>query len=137
MKKYLNYLSKGYNLVLSFFNLVLFFSIRMCWSGISKTLGYEDSYSGVILWLPVIIWFVLILIFVGNVLFYILRRDKNKWSYIMNGVNSLFLIVNIVIIVLGAIDYMFFAWPYVFTYFGMALVGLVIIFFIFIMPTIK
>ena len=137
MKKYLNYLSKGYNLVLSFFNLVLFFSIRMCWSGISKTLGYEDSYSAFILWLPVIIWFVLILIFIGNVLFFILRRDKNKWSYIMNGVNSLFLIVNIVIIVLGAIDYMFFAWPYVFKYFGMALVGLVIIFFIFIYPKTK
>ena len=130
MKKYLNYLSKGYNLVLSFFNLVLFFSIRMCWSGISKTLEYEDSYSVFILWLPVIIWFVLILIFIGNVLFFIIRRDKNKWSYIMNGVNSLFLIVNIVIIVLGAIDYMFFAWPYVFNYFGMALVGLVIIFFL-------
>ena len=55
MKKYLNYLSKGFNLVLSFFNLILFFSIRMCWSGISKTLGYEDSNSVFILWLPVII----------------------------------------------------------------------------------
>ena len=63
MKKYLNYLSKGFNLVLSFFNLILFFSIRMCWSGISKTLGYEDSNSAFILWLPVIIWFILIIIF--------------------------------------------------------------------------
>lgn len=134
MKKYLNYLSKGFNLVLSFFNLILFFSIRMCWSGISKTLGYEDSNSAFILWLPVIIWFILIIIFGLNVFFFLKKRNKNLWSYIMNGVNTLFLIVNIVIVILGAIDYMFFAWPYVFKYIGMALLGLIVIFFIFIYP---
>ena len=134
MKKYLNYLSKGFNLVLSFFNLILFFSIRMCWSGISKTLGYEDSNSVFILWLPVIIWFILIIIFGLNIFFFLKKRNKNLWSYIMNGVNTLFLIVNIVIVILGAIDYMFFAWPYVFKYIGMALLGLIVIFFIFIYP---
>ena len=134
MKKYLNYLSKGFNLVLSFFNLILFFSIRMCWSGISKTLGYEDSNSAFILWLPVIIWFILIIIFGLNIFFFLKKRNKNLWSYIMNGVNTLFLIVNIVIVILGAIDYMFFAWPYVFKYIGMALLGLIVIFFIFIYP---
>lgn len=134
MKKYLNYLSKGFNLVLSFFNLILFFSIRMCWSGISKTLGYEDSNSAFILWLPVIIWFILIIIFGLNIFFFLKKRNKNLWSYIMNGVNTLFLIVNIVIVILGAIDYMFFAWPYVFKYIGMALLGIIVIFFIFIYP---
>ena len=134
MKKYLNYLSKGFNLVLSFFNLILFFSIRMCWSGISKTLGYEDSNSAFILWLPVIIWFILIIIFGLNIFFFLKKRNKNLWSYIMNGVNTLFLIVNIVIVILGAIDYMFFAWPYVFKYIGMALLGLIVIFFVFIYP---
>ncbi len=134
MKKYLNYLSKGFNLVLSFFNLILFFSIRMCWSGISKTLGYEDSNSAFILWLPVIIWFILIIIFGLNIFFFLKKRNNNLWSYIMNGVNTLFLIVNIVIVILGAIDYMFFAWPYVFKYIGMALLGLIVIFFIFIYP---
>ena len=134
MKKYLNYLSKGFNLVLSFFNLILFFSIRMCWSGISKTLGYEDSNSAFILWLPVIIWFILIIIFGLNIFFFLKKRNKNLWSYIMNGVNTLFLIVNIVIVILGAIDYMFFAWPYVFKDIGMALLGLIVIFFIFIYP---
>lgn len=134
MKKYLNYLSKGFNLVLSFFNLILFFSIRMCWSGISKTLGYEDSNSAFILWLPVIIWFILIIIFGLNIFFFLKKRNKNLWSYIMNVVNTLFLIVNIVIVILGAIDYMFFAWPYVFKYIVMALLGLIVIFFIFIYP---
>ena len=134
MKKYLNYLSKGFNLVLSFFNLILFFSIRMCWSGITKTLGYEDSNSVFILWLPVIIWFILIIIFGLNIFFFLKKRNKNLWSYIMNGVNTLFLIVYIVIVILGAIDYMFFAWPYVFKYIGMALLGLIVIFFIFIYP---
>ena len=55
----------------------------------------------------------------------------------MNVVNTIFLIANIVIIILGAIDYMFFAWPYVFKYIGMALLGIVIIFFIFIYPKTK
>lgn len=137
MKKYLNYLSKGFNLVLSFFNLILFFSIRMCWSGISKTLGYEKSESLFILWLPVIIWFILIIIFSLNILFFLKKRNKNLWSYIMNVVNVVFLIANIVIIILGAIDYMFFAWPYVFKYIGMALLGIIIIFFIFIYPKTK
>lgn len=137
MKKYLNYLSKGFNLVLSFFNLILFFSIRMCWSGISKTLGYEKSESLFILWLPVIIWFILIIIFSLNIFFFLKKRNKNLWSYIMNVVNTIFLIANIVIIILGAIDYMFFAWPYVFKYIGMALLGIVIIFFIFIYPKTK
>ena len=137
MKKYLNYLSKGFNLVLSFFNLILFFSIRMCWSGISKTLGYEKSESLFILWLPVIIWFILIIIFSLNIFFFLKKRNKNLWSYIMNVVNVVFLIANIVIIILGAIDYMFFAWPYVFKYIGIALLGIVIIFFIFIYPKTK
>ena len=137
MKKYLNYLSKGFNLVFSFINLILFFSIRMCWSGISKTLGYEKSESLFILWLPVIIWFILIIIFSLNIFFFLKKRNKNLWSYIMNVVNVVFLIANIVIIILGAIDYMFFAWPYVFKYIGMGLLGLIIIFFIFIYPKTK
>ena len=59
MKKNLIKVSKIGNLILSFFNLAMFFAIRMCWSGISKTLGYESSRSDFILLLPVFIFFIL------------------------------------------------------------------------------
>ena len=43
--------SKISNLVLSWFNFILFFAMRCCWSGISKTLGYEDNYDDIIYYL--------------------------------------------------------------------------------------
>ena len=41
-------------LVISLFNLLMYFSMRCCWSGISKTLGYEDGYNPLILHLPLL-----------------------------------------------------------------------------------
>jgi hypothetical protein len=50
MKKELIYkIIKIATLVLALFNLLMFFSMRCIWSGISKTLGYEKSYSSLLL----------------------------------------------------------------------------------------
>ena len=135
MKEKLIISSKISNLVLAWFNFFMFFSMRCCWSGISKTLGYENGYNWIIYWLPVIIWALLMLIFIANIcLFKLMKKESKLWSFICNGVNVVFLIVNLVIIKLGAIDYMDYVWPEFFTYFSLTLVVLIVIFMLFIYP---
>lgn len=138
MKNILLKISKIGNLLLSFFNLAMFFAIRMCWSGISKTLGYEEATSKFmkmfIYYLPVAIFFILIGLFILNIILYKYKKEKNLWSYIMNGVNMIFFIAIIVIIALGAIDYMTYAWPYFFDYCFIASCILLVYFLIFIYP---
>ena len=57
MKKKLIFGSKMANLAVSWFNFIMFFSMRCCWSGISKTLGYEKNETWILLNLPVLIFF--------------------------------------------------------------------------------
>ena len=111
MKEKLKFGSKIANLVVSWFNVFMFFAMRCCWSGISKTLQYEEVESIVGKWfilnLPPILWFIFIGLFIANIVLFILKDKKDyKWSYIFNGVNGLFFIVILVVIMLGAIDYM-------------------------------
>ena len=40
-------------LVIASFNALMFYSMRPCWSGISKALGYEKGYNSFILYLPI------------------------------------------------------------------------------------
>ena len=136
IKKILEKVSKIGNLVLAWFNFIMFFSMRPCWSGISKTLGYENSYSSIIYNLPIIIWILLFLIALSNTILYLVNRKKNTnlYSYIYNGVNIVFFIAILVIIKLGAIDYMDYIWPNFFKYLGLVCGLLIIIFFIFIYP---
>ena len=90
MKKKLIFTSKISNLVLAWFNFFMFLSRRCCWSGISKTLGYEDDYNWVIYWLPVMICGLLLVLFITNVcLFKLMKKEKNVWSYVCNGINTL------------------------------------------------
>ena len=35
--------------LIALFNFLMFLSMRCCWSGISKTLGYENGYNQLIL----------------------------------------------------------------------------------------
>ena len=135
MKQKLIFISKMANLILAWFNFFMFFAMRCCWSGISKTLGYEDGYNPLIYWLPVIVWILFLLVFIANVLLYKLMKKESKvWSFIFNGVNIIFLIVNLVIIKLGAIDYLDYIWPEFFNYLALTVLVLAILFFIFIYP---
>ena len=138
MKEKLKFSSKVANLALSWFNFVMFFSMRCCWSGISKTIGYEDNETWFLLNLPVLIFFLFFGVFVANVILYIfMKKEKNLWSYIFNGVNGVFFIVIMVIIKLGAIDYMRYVWPAFFAYLGVTDIVLAIVFFVFIYPKTK
>lgn len=135
MKQKLIFTSKISNLVLAWFNFFMFFSMRCCWSGISKTLGYENGYNWIIYWLPVMVWALLMIVFIANIcLFKFMKKENNLWSYICNGINVAFVVVNLVIIKLGAIDYLDYVWPEFFTYFALTLVVLIVIFMLFIYP---
>ncbi|MBQ9731225.1 MAG: metallophosphoesterase [Bacilli bacterium] len=125
------------NLVLSWFNFFMFFAMRPCWSGISKTLGYEDNMTWLLYNLPVIIWILFFVIAVANTVLFLTKKKNNLWSYIMNGVNVIFLVAVFVIIALGAIDYLDYIWPNFFRYVGICVAVLMVIFFIFVYPKTK
>ena len=59
IKNILLKVSKIGNLVVAWFNFFMFFAMRPCWSGISKTLGYEKNPTWLMYNLPVIIWILL------------------------------------------------------------------------------
>ena len=98
--------------LLALFNFLMYFSMRCCWSGISKTLGYEKDYNQFIYHLPVIVFFILLILLITTLsLFKFMKKDKILWSLILLPVNFIFTIAVIVIIALGAIDYIYFIWP--------------------------
>ena len=138
LKKILLNISKIGNVVLSWFNFCMFFAMRLCWSGISKKLGCEDGNFDLLYNLPVIIWVALFVIALGTTLLFILmRKEKNLWSYILNGVNAVFFIAVLVIVYLGALDYMDYIWPNFFKYVGIAPFLLALIYLIFFYPKSK
>ena len=136
MKKELFYkIIKITSLILTLFNLIMYFSMRCCWSGISKTLGYEKEYNQFILDLPLILFFILLAVAITNILlFKFMKKDKNLWSIIMLGVNFIFTIAVIVIILLGAIDYMYFIMPEFFKVTAITALIFFVTFMIFIYP---
>lgn len=146
IKKILNKVSEIGNLVISWFNFIMFFAMRPCWSGISKTLKYEEAVekfgsehfvSWLLLNLPVILWIIFFLIAVSNTILFIIKPKKQRYQYIYNGINIVFFIAVMVVIALGAIDYMDYIWPNFFMYLGIVALLILIIFFIFIYPKTK
>ena len=146
IKNSLNRVSKIGNLVFAWFNFIMFFAMRPCWSGISKTLKYEEIVdkfgeghflSWLMLNLPVILWILFFLIALSNTILFLLKSKKDLYSYIYNGVNIVFFVAVLVIIKLGAIDYMDYIWPNFFKYLGLVGGILLVIFFIFIYPKTK
>ena len=136
-----NKIFKGLKLtgiVLSMFNLMMFFSMRCCWSGISKTLGYEKNPSWLLLHLPELVCGLFLIVTILNIsLYFIMKKEKNLWSIILNSFNLIFFVVLMVIIKLGAMDYMRFIWVEFFKFLGVLCVALLLIFFIFIYPKTK
>ena len=97
--------------VLVAFNAIMFFAMRPCWSGISSTLGYKGNPSNEFLYyLPILICVLLFLIALSDLILKAIFRKK--WLDILYlAIGGVFLIIIIVIIVLGAADYMRFVWP--------------------------
>ena len=119
--------------VLAFFNVLMFFAMRPCWSGISSTIGYKNGANIMLYYLPVIICVFLFLLLLCDL---ILKKLFNKnWLQIMFlSISFVFFIVIMVIIKLGAIDYMRFIWPSFFRSVGLVAVLCFLYFLIFIYP---
>ena len=125
-------------IVLSLFNLIMFYSMRCCWSGISKTLEYEKSESLFILHLPEVLCVIFLLVAAANIsLYFVMKKEKNTWTIILNVVNFIFFVALMVIIKLGALDYMRFVWQEFLTASIVLLIVLALLFLIFVYPKTK
>ena len=126
---------KVLTVIIATFNMLMYFSMRCCWSGISKTLGYEKEYSEFILQLPLILFFIITINAIINILlFKFKKKTKNLWAFIIFGIDLLFLIAISVIIALGAIDYMYFIIPEFIKVLIITVFALLVMFIIFIYP---
>ena len=96
--------------VLAFFNALMFFALRPCWSGISSTLGYKGGANTFLYNLPVVICVFLFLLLLADLI--LKKIFKKDWLQILFlSLHILFLTAIIVIIALGGLDYMRFVWP--------------------------
>ena len=120
--------------VLGVFNAIMFFALRPCWSGISSTLGYKGNPSNEFLYfLPIVICVLLFLIALADLILKAIF-DKKWLDILFLSISVIFLVAIIVIIALGAIDYMRFVWPNFFIGVATALVILLIYALLFIYP---
>ena len=119
--------------VLAFFNCIMFFAMRPCWSGISATLGYKGQANMFLYNLPIGICVLLFIIFVSDI---VIKKIFNKnWIHITYlSVSFVFFVAIIFIIILGAVDYMRFVWPTFFVCVGVGAALGIIYFLLFIYP---
>lgn len=96
---------KWFSLFLSCFNAILFFSMRPCWSGITKAIGYEKSYNSFLLAVPLIFFILFFLLMVTNIVLFFVLRKKNLWNYILLPINVIVFIIIMVVFAMGAKDY--------------------------------
>ena len=127
--KIIRYVGTGF----SFFNLLMWFALRPCWSGISSTLGYKGGANTFLLHLPLVICIALLVILLADL---ILKKIFNKnWLHILFLViGVVFFVAEMVVIALGAIDYMRFVWPKFFTELAVTIVLLLLYFLLFVYP---
>lgn len=110
MKEKISLVLRIVGTVFSFFNALMWFALRPCWSGISSTLGYKGGANTFLLILPVILCVVLFLILLADLI--LKAIFKKRWLNILFlALGIVFFVAIIVVIVMGAIDYMRFVWP--------------------------
>ncbi|MCR5078964.1 MAG: metallophosphoesterase [Bacilli bacterium] len=119
--------------VLAFFNALMWFALRPCWSGISSTLGYKGGDNAFLYYLPLAICiFLFVLLLADLILKKIFKKD---WLNILfAALHTVFFIAIIVVIALGAIDYMRFVWPKFFLALGVTIIVLALYFLLFLYP---
>ena len=122
--------------VFAFFNLLMFYAMRPCWSGISATIGYKGGENTFLYNLPIFICVLFLVILLSDLI--IKKIFKKNWIYIMYlSISFVFFVVILVIIKLGAIDYMRFVWPNFFRSVGFLAILLFLYFLLFIYPRSK
>ena len=133
MKQKIFFIIRVVGTILNFFNLLMFYAMRPCWSGISSTLGYKNGANILLYYFPVILCVLFFIILLSDLL---LKKFFNKGfiQIIYASIGFVFFVVLMVIIKLGAIDYMRFVWPKFFMNAGITAIILMIYFLIFIYP---
>ena len=120
----------------AFFNVLMFYAMRPCWSGISSTIGYGNGKNIMLYYLPVFICILLFLILISDLV--LKKIFKKNWLYILYlAISLVFFVVILVIIKLGAIDYMRFIWPNFFNSLGFLAILLFLYFLLFYYPRSK
>lgn len=119
--------------VLAFFNALMFFAMRPCWSGISSTLGYRGGSNTFLYLLPV---FICVSLFVELLADLILKKifKKNWLQIVFLAISLVFFVAIMVIIALGAIDYMRFVWPKFWVAVGVLAVLIALYLLLFVYP---
>lgn len=124
-------------LVIASFNALMFYSMRPCWSGISKALGYEKGYNSFILYLPIFVFIVILLLLITTVTLFVKLKKNNLWNYILLPINIIFSIAIILIFALGAKDYARFIFIKFLNTSLLLIAVAALLFFIFIYPKTK
>lgn len=124
-------------LVIASFNALMFYSMRPCWSGISKALGYEKGYNSFILYLPIIVFIIILLLLITTIMLFIKLKKNNLWNYILLPINIIFSIAIILIFKLGAKDYARFIFIKLLNTSLLLIAVSALLFFIFIYPKTK
>lgn len=120
--------------VLAFFNALMMLALRPCWSGISSKLGYKGGGNEILYYLPMLICILFFVVLLADLIIKKLFKERG-WIHIMFLTISIaFFVVIMVIIALGALNYMRFVWPKFFASLGYLAVILVFYFFLFIYP---
>ena len=133
MKKIVFMVMRIAGTVFAFFNLIMFFAMRPCWSGISSTLGYGQGGNAFLLYLPIIICCFLLIVLLCDLI--LKKIFKKTWLDIMFfAVSITFFAAIMVIIALGAIDYMRFVWPKFFVALTVVLVLVLLYCLLFVYP---
>lgn len=125
------------SLVLSCFNCLMFFSRRTCWSGISKTLGYEKNYNPFILYLPVILFVLLFVLRVLTIVFFFVLKKKCLWNDILLPVHILFSVTIRMVFAFGGMEYARFIFVSFLNAFLLCIPIGLLVFFLFYYPLTK
>ena len=120
--------------VLAFFNALMFFALRPCWSGISSTLGYKGGANIGLYNLPLILCIVFFVVLLADLILKKIFASKNWLHIVFLSVHFIFTAAIMVIIALGAIDYMRFVWPKFFISVAVLAVLMMFWFLLFIYP---
>ncbi len=107
-----------WNVISAFWALIValfWLALRVNWSGISKVLGADKNQSFFIMELPLLVCIFLWIVFALSIANLVFLRDK-KWTKItLTAILGVFTIVIVVVVVMGAIDYLYFILPKFFT----------------------
>lgn len=107
---------KVISLFLGIINTLLFFSLRNCWSGISKTLNYEKNNSTLILYLPVIVCVLFLLVFISELVVAKISKNPKCYPLAYTIVEVIFTAVIVVVVMFGGQKYVRFAVPHFLKY---------------------